>query len=495
MMTFASYPALSRPAARQKKLMLAALIALVLPGCSFRAIGPDYKKPETPLLHQAGAVSLTEKSGQAKVVSGEPLPPDWWRLYQSPELDALIQQAFQHNQDLRVAMYTLTQARAALREAEGMQQPSIDINAQPSYGHPSGLSELQPGYVPRNAWQYSAGMQLSYQVDLFGQLKRAVETSRAESEAAQAAYDLVRVNVAAETSRALADICSTGLQLQTVKSSLSLQQESATLTARLVDEGRAGELDSIRARAQVASLEAAIPPLVAQQKNAFYRLATLTGTLPEKLPQRIERCHTFPVLQQPLPVGDVQALLRRRPDIRQRERLLAASTAQIGLEMADMYPKITLGLSGTSAGFMKGIGERDTRAWSIGPLISWTIPNTGVVQARIESARAGAGADLARFEKTVLMALQEVRTALNNYVQELQRYQALQQEIAARQKAAEKTRLLYSSGKVGYLDVLDAERTLADSQLALAQSEGQLSVDQVTLFLALGGGWQSEKQK
>lgn len=194
-------------------------------------------------------------------------------------------------------------------------------------------------------------------------------------------------------------------------------------------------------------------------------------------------------VEKPLPAGDMRALLERRPDIRQRERLLAASTAKIGLAMAELYPKITLGLGATSTGLMRGIGEQDTRAWGIGPLISWTVPNTGQIQAQIEAKRAGAGADYARFEKTVLTALQEVRTALNNYVQELQRQNSLKKEVAARQNAAEQTRRLYTYGKVGYLDVLDAERTLADSQLALVQSAEHLNGDQIALFLALGGGW------
>lgn len=465
------------------------VIALFAAACSDTPVGPDYKAPDSALLHQVSSTRLTAEGKGSGAISADALPPDWWHLYQSSELDGLVRQALRHNQDLRVAMYDLTQAQAALKEAESQQQPQFDINAQPYYGHPSGLSELQPGYVPPNAWHYSSSMQLSYQVDLYGQIKRAIESSTAESAAAKAAYDLVKVNVAAETARAWADICASGVQLHTVQQSLTLQRQSARLTSQLVDAGRTGELDSIRANAQVASLEASIPPLLAQQKNAFYRLATLTGTVPENLAPGIAQCASLPALKQPLPVGDMPSLLGRRPDIRQRERLLAASTAQIGVAMADLYPKITLGLNGSSVGLINGLGERDTQGWSLGPLISWTIPNTGAVQARIESARAGAGADYARFEKTVLTALQEVRTALNNYAQELQRQQFLKQEVSARQVAAEKTRLLYTSGKVGYLDVLDAERTLADSQLALAQSAGQLTGDQITLFLALGGGW------
>ncbi|MDF1897200.1 efflux transporter outer membrane subunit [Rahnella contaminans] len=471
------------------RLVLPVLASLLLAGCSFTTIGPDYKKPDTPLLRQAASSSLMTEALPSTLLSDEALPHDWWHMYQSSELDRLIREALRHNLDLRTALYNLMQSQAANKEVESQQQPQFDINMQPYYGHPSGLSELQPDYVPPNTWHYNSGLQISYQVDLFGQIKRAIESSQAESEAAKAAYDLVKVNVVAETARAWTDVCAAGVQIHTVQQSINLQRQSARLTEQLVQAGRAGELDNIRANAQVASLEASLPPLLAEQENGYYRLATLTGDLPENLPPRIRKCATLPTLKKPLPMGDMRELLGRRPDIRQRERLLAASTAKIGVAMADLYPKITLGFGASSAGLMQGIGEQDSRAWNLGPLISWTVPNTGEVQARIEATRAGAGADYARFEKTVLNALQEVRTALNNYVQELQRQNSLKQEVAARQNAAEQTRRLYTYGKVGYLDVLDAERTLADSQLALVQSAGKLNSDQIALFLALGGGW------
>ncbi|CAK8743536.1 hypothetical protein SODG_006672 [Sodalis praecaptivus] len=168
----------------------------------------------------------------------------------------------------------------------------------------------------------------------------------------------MKINVAANTARAYADLCATGLRLMTTRHSIELQQQSVDLTRRLLQAGRTGELDIVRARAQLQQLNATLPPLEARRPNSLYQLATLTGNLPQDFPRQVADCTTPPRLTQVIPVGDGAALLRRRPDIRQNERRLAAATARIGVAMADLYPKITLGLDGSSAGLLSGIGKR-----------------------------------------------------------------------------------------------------------------------------------------
>ncbi|WP_410012306.1 efflux transporter outer membrane subunit [Sodalis sp. C49] len=478
----------------------ACAIVLALAGlnaCSLQPVGPDYRAPASTLVTRAGSLPLADDKTNAPAQAGaapasaQPLPDRWWQLYRDARLDRLVAQALARNTDLRVAMANLEREQALLGEAGSAQNPTLGVNARPYYGHPSGLSELQPGYVPDNAWHYDSGLNLSYQLDLFGQIQRAIEAANADSEAARAALDLVRINVAANTARAYAEICATGLRLQTARRSIDLQRQSVALTGRLLQAGRTGELDTVRARAQLQQLAATLPPLLAQRQNALYRLATLTGALPQDFPRDVADCVTPPRLSRLIPMGDGAALLRRRPDIRQNERQLAAATARVGVAMADLYPKITLGLAGSSAGLMNGIGEKDTYGWSLGPLISWTIPNNGVAQARIAQSQAATKASLARFDGSVLTALREVETALNNYARELDRYQALRAAGKETRDVAEKTRRLYASGKIGYLDVLDAERSLADSDAALAQSQAQLADDQVMLFRALGGGWET----
>ena len=471
--------------------LLAVGLSALLGACSSTRVGPDYHPPAEALASQPAATAAFAETGQGAPYAAQPLPAHWWRLYQNPLLDRLIQQALQHNTDLRQALANLERERAIEDEVAGAQRPELDLKGGPSFGHNSGLSTMKPGSVPPNQFAYAAGASLSYQLDMLGQIQRAIEAAQANSEAAQAALDLVRVNVAAGTARAYAEICSTGLRLQSAQKSVDLQQEALDVAIRLQRAGRIGDIDVARARGLLQQFRSALPPLQAERLSARYRLATLTGALPQDFPHEVDSCTAPPQLAGTLPVGDGAALLRRRPDIRQAERQLAAATARIGVVTADLYPHVRLGLSASSIGPGRDFGGRDTFSWSLGPLISWTIPNNGVVHARIAQAQADTRAMLARFDGTVLTALRETETALNVYARELDRRATLQ---AARDEAvtvAEQASKLYRSGRTGYLDALDAARALAAAEAALAASEAALADDQVMLFLALGGGWQT----
>ena len=478
-----------KPGLRMAPLLAAALLA----ACGSAPVGPNYQQPADALASQPDAARplLGGQAGEsgAPMFSSEPLPAHWWRLYQDARLDRLVAQALERNTDLRQAVANLERVQAIEDEVAGGKRPSFAVSGGPSFGHASGLSMLRQDYAPPNAFHYSAGASLSYQVDLFGQIQRALEAASASSEAAQAALDLVRVNVAAGTARAYAEVCTTGLRLQSAQRSVQVQAEALDVTERLQRAGRAGTIDAVRARAQLRQLEAAVPPLEAQRQGALYRLATFTGVLPQDFDRDMAGCATPPRVTGTLPVGDGAALLRRRPDIRQAERGLAEATARIGVAVADLYPKVSLGLSAASVGPGSGFGQRDTFSWSLGPLISWTIPNTGTAQARIAQAEAATRAAAAKFDGTVLTALRETETALNTYARELDRRANLQAAREDSAQVAEQARALYTQGKTGYLEALDAERSLAASEAALAASEAQLADDQVGLFLALGGGW------
>ncbi len=485
------------------KHALAILAAAALAACSTAPKGPDYQVPADaavmkpaaakPFLEQqraAQAARATEAAASAPFDSA-PLPPHWWRLFQDETLDALVEKALARNTDLRQAAANLERVQALESEARGGEKPAISVNGGPSFGHPSGLSMLKKDDVPPDTYRYSAGVGLSYQLDLFGQIRRAIESTHASAEAAAAALDLVKVNVAAGTARAYAEACATGQRLDSATHSVELQHEALEVTEKLQRAGRVGEIDAARARSQLQQLQAALPPLIAQRQSALYRLATLTGELPAGFPRELAQCHVAPHVAGAIPVGDGAALLRRRPDIRQAERELHAATARIGVAIADRYPKITLGLSAGSAGTLAGVGKSDTLSWSLGPLISWTLPNNGIADARIAQAEAGTRQAAARFDGVVLNALRETETALNQYARELDRRAALQGARDEAALVAGQARRLYQGGKVGYLDALDAERALAANDAALAASEATLVDEQVQLFLALGGGWES----
>lgn len=282
----------------------------------------------------------------------------------------MIEQALHANANLRIAAANLERAQALTHEAQAQQQPTFGVNASPYFGHVSGLQELQPDVSPPNRWSYSTGVSMSYQLDLAGQIRRAIEAGHADEHAAQAAYQATRVTIVAQTAGAYAGLCAAGMQLASAQHSVELQRESLAAVQQLQQAGRGTALDLSRAHAQLEQLHANLPPFEAQQRTALYRLAALTGHTPAELPADLLQCQTPPRLTQAIPVGDGATLLRRRPDVRQAERQLAAATARIGVATADLYPKITLGLSGASAGPAGMMGDKGTFSWSLGPLIS-----------------------------------------------------------------------------------------------------------------------------
>lgn len=471
-------------------LAVAVAASVLLGGCAHPPVGPDYVAPASLSPAQvASEGAFQSASGDATEAT---LPPHWWRLYNDRQLDALVTQALEHNTDLRQAVANLERDKALEAEVRGNEKPTAAVSGGPGFGHLSGLSLLQRDHEPPSRGTYNAGVSLSYQLDLFGQLRRAIEAAEAGTGAAQAAVDLVRVSVAGGTAHAYATACSSGYRLRAAQESVRLQEEAIRLSERLQQAGKVGDIDIARAKGQLEQLRAALPPLQAQRQGALYRLATLTGAAPRDFPAAVAHCEQPPHLAGLLPVGDGTALLRRRPDVRQSERSLAAATARIGVATADLYPKVALGLSASSAGFLARLGNRETLSYSLGPLISWTLPNTGVARARIAQAEAATRLAAARFDGTVLTALREVETALDAYARELERHAALsaardQSAIVARQ-----ARTLYLNGKTGQLEALDAERTLAASEAALTTSAAQLAEDQVAVFMALGGGWEIE---
>ncbi|OZI34374.1 RND transporter [Bordetella genomosp. 10] len=472
---------------------LAALaVAAALAGCA--TVGPDYKVPADAAANRPEAAAPFNGAANAAFAQAA-VPGKWWRLYDDPQLDALIAKALDANTDLRVAAANMERAAAATRQAQAATQPSFNVDAKPWFGHPSGFDELAPTYEPPSEWFYSMGAGVSYTVDLVGQIRRAIEAANADQATAQAAYDAMRANVAAQTALAYATACTAGMQLASAQHSVDVQSESVKVNEKLQNLGRGTALDVTRARGQLEQLRAALPPLEARRRVALYRLATLTGGTPNEFPQALAQCRTPPEIKQPIPVGDGAALLRRRPDIREAERALAAATARIGVATGDLYPKITLGLSASSANFLDRFGSQGSFGYSLGPLISWTIPNTGAVQARIAEAQAGAKAAYARFDATVLNALRETESALTMYARELDRDDALKAARDQSAEAAGQARKLYQYGKTDYLTVLDAERTLANNESALSASEAEMVEYQIKLFLALGGGWEKDAVK
>lgn len=455
---------------------------LALAACT---VGPAYVSPVPAAPSQAPFI----EAGKSPAFTGDQPPGEWWSLFADPTLDALVEQALAANTDLRVAAANLAEARAVLKEAQAGRLPTTSIGASGSYARQSGATTGGAG--PVEGESYDVGLDVGYQIDLFGRVASAVRAAHADAEAVQAAFDLTRITVAAETTRAYADVCSYNRQVAVANETLRIQTQTFDLTRRLFEGGRATRLDTGQAGALLEQTRAAIPALEAQRSAALYRLAVLTGKPPAEAPAVVLQCQAPPELARAIPVGDGATLLARRPDIRRAERQLAAAAARVNVATADLYPSISLGGSiGSTAGSVSGIGRSDNFRFSLGPLISWSFPNMAVARSRLRQAEAGADAALATFDGAWLSALQESESALAAYAGELDRLAALRRAATEAGDAAAIARLRYKAGRESFQVVLDAERSLADIQSSIAQSEQQRSSYLVSLFLALGGGWQ-----
>lgn len=459
-----------------------ALAVLALAGCM---VGPEHRDPRLGAPAQDPFLS-----GLSPAFTGDEPPGRWWSLFQDPLLDSLVEEALRANTDLRVAAANLRRARAVLRETRSGLFPNFTASASATYSRQSGDQIGFPG-AGGEGESYDAGIDASYQVDLFGRIRRAIQASRADAEAAQAAFDVSRITVAAETARAYADACSAGRQLAVARETLRIQEQTFDLTRRLFEGGRGTALETGQAGALLEQVRAAVPTLEAQRTTALFRLSVLTGRPPAAFPREVAACETPPALARPIPVGDGASLLSRRPDIRRAERELAAATARVGVATASLYPTIELGGSiGSAATSLGGLGSDGSIRFSVGPLISFSLSNLTVGRARVAQAEAGAEGALASFEGVWLRALEETEGALTRYAREFDRLSALRRGRAQAADAARIARLRYQAGRESFQIVLDAERAIAQLDASVAQSESQLSDNLVALFLALGGGWQ-----
>jgi NodT family efflux transporter outer membrane factor (OMF) lipoprotein len=463
---------------------LTVLLALGVSGCA--AVGPNYKLPAAATINAPSAQGRFVAAQNPAFTDQDP-PAGWWRLYRDPTLDGLIARALAANTDLRVADANLERSQSLLTEARAARQPDVAVNFSTNDTERSAEAYVHAGPIPIRQL-YDTGIAVSYDLDLFGRLRRGIEAASAQSEAVAAARDLARVNVVAETVRAYAEVCDAGSELATTRRLLSLQQQAAALVQRMARNGRDIDISVTRQQEQVDQLRAGVPSLEARQTNALYRLATLTGRPPAEYDAALARCQTPLRLSAPLPVGDGASLLKRRPDVRAAERRLAASTAEIGVDTAALYPSVQLGASLGSTGAVQDFASPLTDRYSFGPAISWRL-NQSVPRAKIAEARAEVKADLARFDGAVLTALGETERALNVYTHDLERERSLQAQRDHADKVAEATRRLQSQGRVGALAALDAERSVVAAEQSLAVIQSQISQDQVSVFLALGGGW------
>lgn len=457
------------------------LPATLLAGC---VAGPDYHVPPAAMVNRPGVAAPFLGSNNAGVSQAD-LPPRWWRLYADRRLDAYVEEALAANTDLRAADANLRRASAIVREAAAARTVSAGMSGQAMSSRIGGPTAALPA-----PFSYALGFDVGYPLDLAGGIRRGIEAATAQAEAAAAARDQVRILVAAAVARNYARVCTGGVTLAAARHAAAIQRSTLNVAVRMARGGRGTRFDIDRARAAAFSSEAAIPAILADRKSALFELTAVMGRTPSDYPRELETCAAIPMVAQPIPVGDGAMLLRRRPDVRKAERVLAAATASIGIAEADFYPKVSLGGSaGTAASVGRVLGPASF-GFSLGPLVSWSFPNRKAVRARIDQAGAEADTALAGFDGSVLGALQQTETALSAYARATDRLHDLERAANAAANASGDAERLQRFGRKPFLDVLDAQASFADAQASLSAARAGLVDRQIDLFLALGGGWE-----
>jgi len=471
----------------QRRLWLLPLLPLTaaLNGCM--NVGPNYSLPKDALVNAPLANAQIE-GADATLTSRGNVPAVWWKLYDDPVLNGLVDEALQSNTDLRVAAANLARSREALGVAQAQGGFSGNASAVIERAQESAEKYLLTEKLPV-VNEGDIGISVAYEIDLFGKLRRGVEAAQADTEAVQAAADLARITVVADVVRAYVEQCSAAEELEIAQQSLALQRQRVDVSRRLRDAGRGNQTEVTRGQTQVDTLFADIPRYTARRKIAQYRLAALLARAPSDLPPAVLACEKLPQIRQPIPVGDGAALLKRRPDVREAERQLAASTARIGVATGALYPTVSIGASAGVTGVLEDLGTSPTARWGFGPLISWTFPANGA-RGRVREAQASSQVALARFDGVVLTALRETETSLATYASDYARADALRAALQSATQSADETHRLYRAGRESFISDLDATRTLTSTKSQVAVAEGQVAIDQVNLFLALGGGWE-----
>jgi multidrug efflux system outer membrane protein len=468
------------------KRLLALLSALLfVTAC---AVGPNYHAPDTapPVLQNAAAAGVLAQDPEAA----------WWQEFADPELDRLVRRALAANLDLRMAFDRVRAARAVFIERNYDYAPHVAL--QGAYGK---SVEQEPGFgLSRiTADSDSLGFDASWEIDLFGHVRRSVEAARADLGAERASFRDAEVTVAAEVARNYFELRGAQKRLAVARENLASEKQTLDLTLLRDEAGRGSELDVQRSRARFKATEATIPLLEAGERQGAYRLAVLLGERPGMLDEELKPEPTASYAKA-LPIGDASQLLRRRPDVRAAERQLAAATARVGVATADLFPRVDVTgfvgfLSGDVGRLFSTTLPNDARAWSIAPTVTWPAFDLGSVRARLHASEAQSDAAAANYEKVVLGALEDTENSFLTYGKRQAQLKSLNEQAQASRRAAELADIQYREGVADFLVLLDAQRTQLDAEDGVAQAETAVNVAVIAVYKALGGVAQPESDE
>ena len=463
---------------------LALAASFALGGC---AIGPDYLRPSTLLPKLFG----DSKPEQVAIAQNPAIDPQWWTLFQDAILDDLVDQALQNNANLRQAIARVEQADALAREAGAAFLPEIDGNAAATRSEASTKTATYSSAMPRSRNSRSASLSTSYELDVWGRVRRADEAARATLLASQYSRDAIRLSVAGLVTSAYLNLRALDAQLAVTTETLKSREDSLGLVKRRVDSGLASPLDGYQAEGALAAAQAQLVDLRRQRALAEHQLALLTGNPDLKVVAGDLR--RLPLPPQP-PEGLPSDLIEGRPDVMQAEQELVAANAGIGITKAGYFPKFTLtGSVGSESKALSDLFTAGANTWSLGLSALMPILDFGRTTARVDQAKALNQQALVAWQNTLQTAYKEVRDALVSLREDGEAETAQTTRVDTARKALDLSRLRYDAGHAGYLEVLDSQRTLNDVQLALITTRQARLASAVDLFKALGGGWNGGK--
>lgn len=468
-------------------------LPFALTALSACTVGPDYAGAPSvaPAAVHASNFVRTPASGVA--TSSAPQPSQWWRAFNDPQLNELVDAALASNPNLHVAQAKLREARAQLQhqKANGMPTASADIAAlrarQPDLGTASASNLTGGGPLQL----YTAGFDASWEIDLFGGTRRAVEAASDEAAATDADLADTQVSLAAEVVQAYVDLRDEQQRLLLAKHSAELQRQMLVLTQQRRARGTAADVDVERLTTQVENTRATLTPLDAQVDESLDQLAVLTGQAPGALDQALSNARALPALPATVTVTDPASLLQQRPDVRAAERRLASSNAQIGQHKADFFPKVTLlGDLGFSAGDPGHLVRNHNFSWIGVPYLQWNLLDFGRTLSSVKGAEASRDEADARYTQSVLTALQDANTALSRYGHQREHVATLQQVQASADRSAELMRQRYVAGASSLIDLLDTQRVQFSAQQDVVTGQAELLKDFVSIQKSLGLGWE-----
>lgn len=460
---------------------LVIISSALMNGC---AVGPDYHAPDKKL--PVAFANVNEK------LSAKDVEVSWWKTFNDGLLIRLVDQTLQHNYDLKAARANLSEARALYLESGLNLLPTVTSHANYTEQKRSVGALNNRAFVPRELKLFNTGFDASWEVDIFGRVRRNIEATNDEVDAQVASLRDVSVSMIAEVAKNYFALRGLQQQLTIAKQNVDNQVQTLDITKTKLENGRGTEYDTASATAQLEATRATIPSLESSISQTIHRLSVLTGQLPTALNNTLLLSAPLPVAPEIINIGNPAQLLQRRPDIRIAERSLAAATARIGVATADLFPRVTfVGSISLEASTLSGVVAPGAETYSIGPKISWAALDLGRVYARIKAADARAEGSLAQYEQTVLTALEETENALVSYNQEKNRQSALAAAVNASEQASQVARLRYQEGVTDFLTVLDSDQRLLLNQTQLAQSKTATAASLIAVYKALGGGWQT----